>query len=175
MSSNLPDAYSLSNTCKNLNFNPQYQCKFIDSNGHTIYFYDEILDQIISNFIAPKFYNVPEKVDLLCSYMYFSVKLREPIKFEQSIKDFIHSKDVVPISELFSLKEEFNISILTTISNVVAGPHPELALYILKEELSMFNFNNTDYAIKDFMLNPSEELKGNEYLAQDFVPEMCLN
>ena len=107
--------------------------------------------------------------------MYFSIKLREPIKFEKSIKDFIHSEDVVPISELFSLEEEFNISILTTISNIVAGSYPELALYILKEELNMFNFNDTDYAVKDFMLDPSEELKGNEYLAEDFVPELCLN
>ncbi|MFQ3307355.1 MAG: hypothetical protein ACI8ZF_000603 [Candidatus Midichloriaceae bacterium] len=108
--------------------------------------------------------------------MLFSTKLRKAHDFENDIKEFIkNTNNVNEITNMFHLIDEYGITILTTISNVIAGSHPELALKILKHEESMTysQLPDVSYTIGDFELNPIDQLKNVSFTIEDFVCDSC--
>ena len=110
---------------------------------------------------------------LLQNRINFAVKLRDPHQFEQEIRDFISSESAIEMTNLFKLISLYGVTILTTISNVIASSHPELALEILQKETSIIDSRSVSYAVEDFQLEPSSDLGNSSFLWTDFIPDLC--
>ena len=106
----------------------------------------------------------------------FSTKLRNPHQFESDILNFVNDHyKTNEITKMFYLPLQYGITILTTISNVIAGSHPELALTILEKEAAAEPYlPQVTYAVEDFRNTPVQDLLGQEYKASDYISDLCL-
>lgn len=111
--------------------------------------------------------------ETFCEHLLFATKLRNPHQFESEILNFVNDYNkIIDLTAMFYLPAIYGITILTTISNVIAGLYPELSLDILEKEANFVpHFPHVTYAVEDFRERPVQELLGQKYNATDYIPD----